>query len=370
MTLLMTGGTGFLGLHLLRGHLLAGRHVTVLAHAGSSPAFDRVERFLVSSGQLDRLPSPLTQLMSVVDVDIQLPMLGLAPTEYHALARSADELWHVAASVVLDGRDDAVWRSNFLGTENILRLAERMPRHAPIRHVSTAFVAGQLRQGDVRESDSAKVTAFENTYERSKHAAEDLVRQRAAATDRSVLILRPSILVPGALPVEGLPEHTLRTIGRIVSRVAERVSTPDSRLVLRVGADPRAHLNLLQVDWAADAMLRLGDLVRDGVHTMHVVHHTDVPVRAIAAALEDVASVRLRMMPAPPTEPADSERWLYQRAAGFLPYLYHRRHFTAAAARTVLADVAPPPFIDRAHLRDCFRPVGTVRASTGLRKSA
>jgi thioester reductase-like protein len=40
MTLLMTGGTGFLGLHLLRGHLLAGRRVTLLAHAGSSPALE------------------------------------------------------------------------------------------------------------------------------------------------------------------------------------------------------------------------------------------------------------------------------------------------------------------------------------------
>jgi nucleoside-diphosphate-sugar epimerase len=316
------------------------------------------------------LPLPLQQLVSVVDVDIQLPMLGLAPAEFHALAEGADELWHVAASVVLDGRDEQVWQSNFLGTENVLRLSEHLPRHAPIRHVSTAFVAGQIRQGDVRESDSAEVTAFENTYERSKHAAEDLVRARAAAADRPTLILRPSILVPGMLPVDGLPEHTLSTISRIVSRVAQRATNGDSRLVLRVGADPRAQLNLLQVDWAAEAMVRLGDLFRSGIHTMHVVHHAEVPVRTIAAALEDVASVRLRMMPARPAEPTDCERWFYQRAAGFLPYLYHRRHFESETSHAVLAGLAPPPLIDREHLRDCFRPVSTARTSAGLRKSA
>lgn len=57
--ILMTGGTGFLGLHLLRGFLLSGREVTLLAHAGGLPALERVRRFLIGSGDLKRLPPAL-----------------------------------------------------------------------------------------------------------------------------------------------------------------------------------------------------------------------------------------------------------------------------------------------------------------------
>ncbi len=62
---LMTGGTGFLGLHLLRGFLLSGREVTLLAHAGGLPALERVRRFLIGSGDLKKLPRRLEDMVTV-----------------------------------------------------------------------------------------------------------------------------------------------------------------------------------------------------------------------------------------------------------------------------------------------------------------
>ncbi|ONI92674.1 hypothetical protein ALI22I_02735 [Saccharothrix sp. ALI-22-I] len=366
MSLLMTGGTGFLGLHLLGENLRAGRHVTLLAHAGTTPAGERVTRFLDATGLRDHLASPLERLLEIVEVDVRLPGLGLPAGELRALAAGAEELWHVAASVVLDGRDDHVWQSNVNGTENVLALAAMMPRDALFRHVSTAFVAGRTRRGAVTEADSAAATEFENNYERSKHTAEGSVRRWAEQHDRSALVLRPSILIPGDGPIAALPEHTLRTVSRIIGRVLERSSTAEPRVVVRVGADPRAHLNLLQVDWAAKAMLLLGERIRDGVRTAHVVHDHDVAVRTISAALEDVSKVRLRMMPAAPAEPTEAEEWFQRRAAGFLPYLYHRRNFDASATRTLLPDLPRPAMIDREHLRRC---VALPEAAT-MRRSA
>ncbi|NUT91643.1 MAG: NAD-dependent epimerase/dehydratase family protein [Saccharothrix sp.] len=360
MSLLMTGGTGFLGLHLVREQVRAGRPVTLLAHAGSTPAFERVERFLDATGTL--VPEPLDRLLSVVDVDVRLPLLGLTADDARVLALEAEELWHVAASVVLDGRDDHVWQSNVVGTENVLALADLMPAGAVFRHVSTAFVAGQVRQGEVREADTAVTTAFENTYEHSKHTAEGLVRHWAKQRDRSALVLRPSILVPGADTVTASPEHTLRTVSRIIDRIVTRSSTSNSRLVLRVGADPRAHLNLVQVDWAAKAMRMLGERVRTDVVTAHVVHDKDVPVRTISAALEDTSHVRLRMMPAAPHDPTDTESYFHRRAAGFLPYLFHRRHYDTSLTRRLLPGLPLPDQVDRDHLRRCFEVPAEARA--------
>ncbi|WP_165964522.1 SDR family oxidoreductase [Actinomadura sp. KC216] len=356
----MTGGAGFLGLHLVRDRLLRGRHVTVLAHAGGAPGRERIERFLAATGEMGRLPAPLGELLTVIPVDIEQPLLGLPRLEHRRLARIAAEVWHVAASVELNGRDERLRRTNVLGTQHVLRLASLAARGTPLRHVSTAFVAG-TRQGHVSEDDvpisgngsgNGSGDGFENAYERSKHEAEELVREWAERLGRRALILRPGVLVPpGPRTVPELPSHTLSTLYRAASRL------PDTggRTVLRVGADPRARLNLLPVDWAADAMARIASGDRTArVSTVHIVHPDDVPVRTIAAALEDVCPVRIRMTPAMPAEPTAIEGIFYRRITGFLPYLHHRRSFDDSTLRKLAPGLAPPPPIDRTYLRSCF----------------
>ncbi|HEY0451235.1 SDR family oxidoreductase [Actinophytocola sp.] len=353
MTLLMTGGAGFLGLHLVREHLLAGRHVTVLADPDDVPARERVERFLAADGAIGRLPARLRDLLAVVDVNTTHHSLGLSPLQERALAARATELWHVPTSVVPSGHDTDVWPTTVSGTENVLRFAARLHPAAPLRHVSTAFVAGRTRTGTFLEQHSAEVAEFESSAERAKHMTEGLVRRWANRHGRGALIVRPGILVPGPLPADALPEHPLRVLGRTIAGIVAQAPARSSRLLLRIFAEPRAFLNLLQAGWAARTMLRLGERVTGpGTHTVHVVHPTDTPVRTIFQAIEDVRRVRLRMTPTEPAEPTRAERAFYERAAGFLPYLHHRRRFDDAALRRHGVEVAPPAAIDRAYLRD------------------
>ena len=352
---LMTGGTGFLGLHLLRGFLLSGREVTLLAHAGGVPALERVRRFLIGSGDLKKLPRRLEDMITVFETNIGLPMLGLAPSDVPKALAGVREVWHVAATVMLDGRDEQVWGTNVVGTDNVLQLAAHTPAHVPFRYISTAFVAGRTCHSLVCEAKSVDTTEFENVYERSKHAAEAVVRGWAAAGSRSALILRPSILVPGAGSLEGLPEHTMRTVSLVVAGITGRRSNLASRLAVRLGADPRALLNVVQVDWAAEAMLRIAEQITSGVEVVHVVHDNDVPVRCISAALEDVSPIRMRMVPAKPADPTDSEKLFYRRMTGFLPYTYHRSRFDTTAMWKLLPGFPAPPPIGREHLRYCMQ---------------
>ena len=366
---LMTGGTGFLGLHLLRGFLLSGREVTLLAHAGGLPTLERVRRFLVGSGDLKKLPRRLDDMVRVFGTDIALPMLGLAPSEVEAALDGVTEVWHVAATVMLDGRDELVWTTNVVGTENVLQLAERTPAHVPFRYISTAFVVGRTCDALVPEAKSGDATEFENVYERSKHAAEAVVRRWAAVGSRSALILRPSILVPGVGSLEGLPEHTMHTVSLVVAGITGRRSNLASRLPVRLGADPRAQLNVVQVDWAADAMLRIARKITSGVEAVHVVHDTNVPVRCISAALEDVSPIRMRMVPAKPADPTDSEKLFYRRMTGFLPYTYHRSRFDTTAMWKLLAGFPAPLPIGREHLRYCMQ-VSSLAANASVTNEA
>ncbi|WP_067460627.1 SDR family oxidoreductase [Actinomadura macra] len=349
MTRVVTGGAGFVGLHLVREQLFQGRHVTVLSHVRGGR--DRIEGFLAATGELDQLPVPLKKSLTVLPVDLEQPMLGMSRIDYRRLAATTAEIWHVAGAVDLHGKDAHVWRTNVHGTENLLRLASLSPGGTPLRHISTAFVAG-TRQGHVREDDGEPTEAFENAYEHAKHEAEALVRDWADREGRRALIFRPGLLVPpGPRTVPDLPAHALSTLYEATRQLAGT----DGRTELRVAADPRAQLNLLPVDWAARAMEHLAsnDEVT-GVSVVHVVHSGNVPVRVIAAALEDVCSVRIRMTPAMPAEPTILERDFHRQIAGFLPYFRHRRHFDDTALRERVTALVPPPNIDRPYLRFCF----------------
>lgn len=350
MTVVMTGGAGFLGLHLVSRQLMAGRHVTILAHGDAAATRRRVDQFLDLTGASG-------QRLEVLTADIEHPTLGLSPRPHRQLAATTEELWHVAASVVLHRHDEQVWQTNVTGTENLLRFAAATAPAAPLYHVSTAFVAGKAT-GRVHEASSDSVATFENTYERSKHTAEAAVRQWARQQDRRALVLRPSILVPPAASTGvAARRHTLGTFLDILATLRERHPPGSaSRLVLRVGADPRAHLNLLPVDWAAATMLRVA---ASGAGTtaapaVHIVHPHDVAVRSISAAVEDLCQVRLRMVPAAPAQPTDAEQAFYRKAAGFLPYMYHRRDFDDSTLRRLVPDLPPLPDIDRAYVRECL----------------
>jgi nucleoside-diphosphate-sugar epimerase len=252
---------------------------------------------------------------------------------------------------MLHGSDEQVWRTNFLGTKHVLEMASRCAPGTPLRHISTAFVAG-TRQGRVFEDDSGSVKDFENAYEHSKHEAEKLVRHWAAQGGGRVLIFRPSVLIPpGPRTGPGLPAHTLSKLRQVL----DRVPRSGARTVLRVSADPRAHLNLLPVDWAAGAMVHIAENDdTTGLSVLHVVHPTDTPVRTVASVLEEVCQVRIRMVPAMPADPTSSERVLYRRTKGFLPYLHHRRGFDGTRLERRTADLAPSRPVDRPYLRWCF----------------
>jgi nucleoside-diphosphate-sugar epimerase len=353
MTLLVTGGTGLLGLHLVREHLLAGRHVTVLARTDGRLAQERVERFLAADGTIDRLPGRLRDLLAVVDVDVAHHSLGLSPLQQRALAARATGLWHAATSFVPNANGADVWRTTVSGTENVLRFATGLRPAAPVRHVSTALVGGRTRTGTFREQHSAEVVEFENAYERAEHFAEGVVRRWANRHGRGALIVRPGILVPDPRQAGVLPSHLLRVLAGAIANAVAREPARSSRHLLRFSGEPRGFLNLLQAGWAARAMLRLGERVDGpGTHAVHVVHPRDTPVRAILRAVEDVLPVRLRITPAEPADPTRAERAVHERATGLLAYLHHRRRFDGSALRDHGVDVDRPAEIERSYLRD------------------
>ncbi|MER5553622.1 SDR family oxidoreductase [Streptomyces sp. NPDC002793] len=356
MRVALTGATGFLGLRLVRALLERHDSLTVLAHAGSDRALGRITRFMELTGAPPALISELPRRLSIVEIDLRRPRLGLSPDAFRRLADELDVIWHSAGNINLDDDLAQLRRVNVEGTRSVLELAAAGIRRPLVHHIGTAFVGGARREGVVYEDELDGRHGFENSYERSKYEAEVLVHEWARAHGRPVVVMRPSVLVTDLAPNPELPPHPLQFLSRIV-RASLRSGglTPgevpeERRPVVRMAGHPRGHLNLLPVEHAVSVMTRLASRPPSGrVDVYHVVHDHDVATTVLTALLERMVPVKVRLVEKRPEAPGSLEATadLYP---GFTPYLSHRRRFDDTRVRNLLGPPASGIRVDLDYL--------------------
>lgn len=177
-TIVITGATGFVGSALARALHGRGHEVVGLARATS----DR-----------SRLQ----------DLDLRW-IVGdvLEPRTLEDAFAGADVVIHAAGMLGQAGIDEAVYqRLHVDGTNHVLAAVERLPRPPRVLYVSSPGVLGPI---DGPPADETAPYAPSNPYERSKAAAEQLVRVYAAQ-GLPVVITRPEFIYgPGDLHVLGL----------------------------------------------------------------------------------------------------------------------------------------------------------------------
>jgi alcohol-forming fatty acyl-CoA reductase len=147
---LLTGATGFVGealLHLLLGEV-PGLHVTLLVRVkGSTSAEQRVRSLLekpifsgcvAAGGGLDEL---MESRVRVLEGDLSKPP---------ALPGDLDAVVHCAGDVSFDPPVDEGFRTNVIGTRELLARVREVGPHVHYVHISTAYVAGR-RRGSIPE---------------------------------------------------------------------------------------------------------------------------------------------------------------------------------------------------------------------------
>lgn len=168
-SILLTGGTGFLGTALVEKilrELPEIRRLYLLVRAsGEKGAAERFWKDVLGSSAFDVLRERLgggfqgyiEEKVRVLEGDVHAPSLGLGDEELAELSREVDVVIHSAASVVFDAPLDAALASNVEGTLGLLRLARGWERAPTFVHISTAYVAG-VRRGLVLEAPPEDVT--------------------------------------------------------------------------------------------------------------------------------------------------------------------------------------------------------------------
>jgi long-chain acyl-CoA synthetase len=316
--ILLTGATGFLGMEVLARLLERTDHdVLCLVRAGDADAADaRLDAVL---GTLYHDPAPHRGRVRALHGDLTS---GIAAPD-----ADIDVVCHCAASISFDLPLEEAREINVEGTREVIgftRECKALGRLERFIHVSTAYVSGKY-EGTFRERQLDAGQEFRNTYEQTKWEAEHVVRE---AGDLSPCIARPSIVMgesdTGWTPAFNVLYWPLRAFSR--------------GLFDEIPGLPSAHVDIVPIDYVADALVHLLDVGEEGV--FNLVSGREAPV---ANELVELACDRFdRPRPAVVAGGGPDE------GAVYLPYFDMDIVFDDARARSVLepAGIRAPRLVD------------------------
>lgn len=188
--LLLTGGTGFLGMELIARALDAGDGPDIYVAVRASDAEQADARIDELLARLYDTPPESAERLRAVRAELTAPGLGLSAADRALLASDVERVIHCAASISFALPLDEARAINVAGTQRMLDVARDLPKLERFVHVSTAYVSGRS-EGTFLETDLG-TGGFRNTYEQTKAEAEAAV---AVADDLPTVVVRPSIVV-------------------------------------------------------------------------------------------------------------------------------------------------------------------------------
>jgi len=343
MAVLVTGGTGFLGRHVIASLLNRAEDTVVyvlVRPQGREDTTARVHRSLSRGGCSADAPDRV----EIVEGDLSLPDLGLDPGVAERLAAEVDQVIHGAASVRFDQGLEQARERNVDTTRHLLRFASRA-RVNRFGHISTCFVAGR-RADRVGEAELEHDAGFRNAYEQSKYEAELLVR--AAGEHLPISVFRPSIVVGHSATGATSSFNMIYWPIKLYARGWWRT------LVAR----PDATVDVVPVDFVAEAIVRLMQSPHAEGQTYHLAAG---PGRQ--SSVGELAELTRQCLGGPPVrfvDPDTFHRWfqpvvdplLFTRRGRaikrgghiYLPYMTANPSFDTTCADAALGEggISPP----------------------------
>ncbi len=239
----VTGGTGFVGRHLVAELAKRGGPVHVLVREGSVH-------------KLQSVPENVRPLIG----DVTREGLGVAGGRRDAL-RGA-EVFHLAAVYDLEAGEEANQLTNVEGTRNVVAFANSIAA-ARLHHVSSIAVAGGSFRGEFTEGMFDEGQALEHPYYRTKFEAERIVR---GGCEVPIRIYRPGIVIGSSKTGEADRVDGIYYAFKLIQRIRDALPA----WVPLVGYEG-GPLNLVPVDFVARAIDRIA--AREGLdgRTFHVV---------------------------------------------------------------------------------------------------
>jgi thioester reductase-like protein len=349
---LLTGATGLLGNYLLRDLLLADTPVAVVVRPSRrQSARERVELLLADWEQrLDRsLPRPV-----VLEGDITETDLGLDANAVRWAAEYCSAVIHNAASLSFQAtsQEGEPYRSNEGGTRNVLELCRSIGVRE-FHHVSTAYVAG-LRHGRVLECESDVGQELGNDYERSKLAAEQMVRYDEFLTSKT--FYRPAIIIGDSRTGFTTTYHGFYAALQLTNTIVKALPPNETGQVgghgVRLALDGTETKHLVPVDWVSAVMAHVIRRPEWHGRTYHLTPKHPVTTRLIRDVLEETVGfygARFAGAGRRPEHSSEAEAIFYEHIRVYNSYWRMDPEFDRTNTE-LAAPHLPCPDVDRALL--------------------
>lgn len=199
----LTGATGFVGVNMLH-HLLhrpaVKQVVCLVRRKGGRSGVSRVQMAMDRYGLISRSPEAAQKLL-VLEGDMADDDLGLGQEQFDWLTSWASVVFHVGAKVNFCESYQQHYRSNVLGTKNVLRVAAEGRRKA-FHYMSSIDVWGPtghvMGTREVFEDEPllphVQALRYDLGYAQSQWTAEGMVR-RMRERGLPVAIYRPGFII-------------------------------------------------------------------------------------------------------------------------------------------------------------------------------
>ncbi|MBS1257447.1 MAG: Linear gramicidin synthase subunit D [Candidatus Scalindua arabica] len=367
-TFLVTGSTGFLGSAIARRLLVSGYRLRLLirkrgnhALATSFGSEGTIKEIILGSqfdeylpgqssvtdgqtGAVESLYDLFSNNVEIFEGDITSGGLGLAEKEYKRLCYEVDEVFHCAAATHFENQHaDELVTVNVKGTENMLQFANS-GKQKRFHYVSTSYVAG--KQNDiVYESELVdEEPLFNNEYERSKFIAEQVVIKYAKRNEIPYTIYRPSIIVGDSKTGATCKFDNLYTFMKVLFNIRNGFVNNESEnlndITVRVPGDPDALINLVPVDYVADAIVAILK-AKESINKIFHIANPDPPklseLRDLVMPVLGIEGINVKIDGQMEHRRLSSiERLFLRHTKTYYSYLFSRLRFDCRNTQSVL----------------------------------
>ena len=268
MSYFITGGTGFIGRHLIDQLIQRKGTIYVLVRKGSRDKFRQLVK--------DRWDEHSKRLVPV-NGDLTKRRLGVSARQLDELDGKIRHVFHLAAMYDMAASMEDQHAVNIDGTRHAVQFAEGV--NAKCFHHTSSIAAAGMYRGVFREDMFEEAEHLDHPYLRTKHDAEALVREECRIPWR---IYRPGIVLghsqTGEIDKVDGPYYFFKMIQKMRSMLPQWMPT--------LGVEG-GRINMVPVDFVARAMDHIAHKPKlDG----KCFHLTDPKPRRIGEVLNIFAS--------------------------------------------------------------------------------
>ena len=342
----ITGATGFIGQYVLAELLRRGERCIALVRGDGDQRIGKLLREIQSDLAQD-------------DARLRIER-GALPDELPAWnGPKINRVVHVAGSTNFRRTGEEPARTNVEGTARLLAWMNQLGV-ADLTHVSTAYVCG-VAPGTAVERIERLPPAFQNHYEASKWAAEQLVANWAANGSRRLVVARPAIVTGEYMTGRATEFRGFYVIARAVEQLSRsyegRPRTERLRIPLRLRGSAASPNQIVPVDSVARAIASLA-LNRDTSGVFHLTHScppSNSDIKRMLEAIFDVGGgTFIGDEEISVASQSCAEQAFYWGMEPLGVYFSHSPQFDCSRARAVLGRDAEFPRIDLAYVRRCI----------------